>query len=355
MTDTQVQITVCQETGKEEAVSIESGHPVVWLSEENFKFRLSAFQQPLLDWLDGDDSELPVVYPESRKNEVREFISNGLHDLSISRKREDVEWAIPVIESSGEMGHHSIYVWLDALTNYLTVTGFGQDEQSQGQNSSHWPATYHVVGKDILRFHAVYWPAFLMAAGLALPECIVAHGHWTVDRTKMSKSLGNVVKPEYLRNKYGVDPVRYFLLRDGGLGSDGDFNEDHLKMRLESELADTLGNLFTRVTGKKILPTMTLPGCNELLEQDILLRESLAELEKKVPKMYQRMEFGRALREIMDVLRSTNRYFTAEEPWKLRKIGKADDQTGEDASGGPILWFIIPLNQFEYALPIFNL
>ena len=230
---------------------------------------------------------------------------------------------------------HSIYVWLDALTNYLTVTGYGQEGLSDDPQPSYWPATCHVVGKDILRFHAVYWPAFLMAAGLKLPERIVAHGHWTVDRIKMSKSLGNVVKPEYLKDKYGVDPVRYFLLRDGGLGADGDFNEGHLEMRRDSELADTLGNLFTRATGKKILPTMALPPCcglAELREQDISLRESLANLENDVPEMYQRMEFGRALRAVMDVLRQTNRYFASEEPWNLRKLGKGDGTAAEEAS-----------------------
>ena len=337
LTDTQVETKVCAATGKEERISVESGHPVVWLSEENFKFRLSAFQKPLLDWLDGSGGEaLPVVYPESRRNEVREFVSGGLHDLSISRKREDVKWAIPVPEStSEEESEHSIYVWLDALTNYLTVTGYGQEGLSDDPQPSYWPATCHVVGKDILRFHAVYWPAFLMAAGLKLPERIVAHGHWTVDRIKMSKSLGNVVKPEYLKDKYGVDPVRYFLLRDGGLGADGDFNECHLEMRRDSELADTLGNLFTRATGKKILPTMALPPCcglAELREQDISLRESLANLENDVPEMYQRMEFGRALRAVMDVLRQTNRYFASEEPWNLRKLGKGDGTAAEEAS-----------------------
>ena len=234
---------------------MESGHPVIWLSEENYMFRLSSFQEKLLDWLDNNPD---VISPPSRYNEVKSFIvKNGLNDISVSRKRSVVNWAIPVPERSDveTSEKHSVYVWLDALTNYLTVTGFGVkwDVEESGRPSefpagasnnlasqSHgWPAACHIVGKDILKFHAIYWPSFLLAAGLPLPKKILAHGHWTVNRVKMSKSLGNVVDPLELYEMYGSDPVRYFLLRDGSLSSDGDFCVENLELRRDVELADT--------------------------------------------------------------------------------------------------------------------
>ena len=344
LTDSQVEPTLCPETGVEKMVSKESGHPAVWLSETNYKFRLSAFEQPLLDWLggegDGPRAE-SVVYPPSRLNEGTEFVSSGLRDLSISRTKSHVQWALPVppsVEEDGNEQEHSIYVWLDALTNYLTVTGYGETwfsgDDLHGEDGHFWPAT-HVVGKDILRFHAVYFPAFLMAANLPLPSRIIAHGHWTVDRVKMSKSLGNVVSPSDLLRTYGIDPVRFFLLRDGRLGSDGDFNHANLEMRRDAELADTMGNLITRATGKKMLPEAVLPRCVEesrLREEDLHLRSLVSRLKREVPSLYEDMEFGRAVIEIMDVLRETNRYFAAAEPWKLRKEERnGDDEAGERA------------------------
>jgi len=188
-------------------VSIETGSPVSWVSEENYMFRLSAFQQPLLAWLDAHSD---AVMPPSRHAEVRSFVEGGLRDLSVSRARTAVSWGIPVPGDE----EHVIYVWLDALTNYLTACGHPEAEEITYAAPGMWPAKFQVVGKDILRFHAVYWPAFLMALGLPLPQHIVAHGWWTREGKKMSKSIGNVVDPSVLVETYGSDQVRFYLCRE---------------------------------------------------------------------------------------------------------------------------------------------
>eukprot|EP00943_MAST-04B_sp_MAST-4B-sp1_P009035 g9035.t1 len=349
--DSQVTTKMSEETNSEIKVSAESGHPVVWFSEENYMFRLSAFEKPIIEWLNSNQD---VIYPRSKYNEVKSFIlTNGLSDISISRKQSTVEWAIPVPKKyDGETTEaHSIYVWLDALANYLTVSGFGSTwnlsdvdagdvDGSTLQNSKTakygWPATCHIVGKDILKFHAIYWPAFLLAAGLPLPKKIVAHGHWTVNNVKMSKSIGNVVDPIELFESYGVDPVRYFLLRDGNISNDGDFSSENLELRRDVELADTLGNLLTRATGKAMLPNgLVLPSpvpLNEFLEEDLRLRKSAERLFHIVPEYYDQFEFGNVIFEIMNVLRDTNRYFTMMEPWAIRKRVKNAIRNGENGA-----------------------
>ena len=339
--ESQVTTKMDDVTNTEIKISMESGHPVVWLSEENYMFRLSAFEKSLLDWLDNNPN---AIYPKSKYNEVKSFIlKNGLSDISISRKQSTVKWAIPVPNQYDEetLEKHSIYVWLDALTNYLTVTGFGNnwnisDIDGRKAKDNGWPAACHVVGKDILKFHAIYWPAFLLAAGLPLPEKILAHGHWTVNRVKMSKSLGNVIDPIDLFETFGVDPVRYFLLRDGSINNDGDFSLENLELRRDVELADTLGNLLTRATGKAMLPEgLVLPvpsPAHELLENDIKLRQSAENLCRVVPEYYDNFEFGHAILEIMNVLRETNRYFQEMEPWTIRKRIKEAKKNGDDIS-----------------------
>ena len=212
-------------------VSKESGHPVERLVEENYKFRLSAFQTRLEAWLDANPE---VIVPATRHAEVKQMVQDGLNDLSISRLHHKIPWGIPVPTDPS----HTIYVWLDALANYRTTCSH---PSNVGQEV--WPPDYQIIGKDILKFHAIYWPAFLMAANLPLPQRIVAHGHWTVDGVKMSKSLGNVVDPVEALNKYRVDPVRYFLLREGQLGYDSNFSFALLEERCNAELSDTLGNL----------------------------------------------------------------------------------------------------------------
>ncbi|KAF0744638.1 hypothetical protein Ae201684_001102 [Aphanomyces euteiches] len=284
-------------------VSKESGHPVELVKEENYKFRLSQMQEPLLEWLDENPD---VVQPPSRYNEVRAAVARGLRDVSVSRLREKIEWAIPVPNDPA----HSIYVWLDALTNYLTCCKYPND---MAHFKTCWPAAYHIVGKDILKFHAIYWPGFLLAAKLPLPEKIVAHAHWTVNGVKMSKSLGN----------FGIDAVRYFLLREGVLTDDGDFNEDMLKEHVNNELADTLGNLVIRATTLAFLPEGKVPEGANYAQDELELIHLMNETVQQVQAHYERPDFSLVTKSIMNLLYEVNRHFSKNEPWVVAKKLKA--------------------------------
>ena len=211
-----------------------TGAPVEWVREPNYLFRLTAYQDRLLAHYEANPD---FVGPAGKRNEMLSFIRGGLHDLSVSRS--SFRWGIPV---PGDPGH-VMYVWLDALANYVTALGYPDET---GPNWRFWPADLHLVGKDIQRFHAVYWPAFLMAAGLPVPRRIFAHGWWTIEGAKMSKSVGNVVDPLALVDTYGLDPVRFFLLREVPFGNDGDFSTRALVGRMNGELANDLGNLAQR-------------------------------------------------------------------------------------------------------------
>ncbi|MDB0028413.1 methionine--tRNA ligase, partial [Alphaproteobacteria bacterium] len=211
-----------------------TGAPVEWVEEPSYFFALSEWQQPLLDYYEAHPD---FIAPAGRLNEIRSFVKGGLKDLSISRTTFD--WGVPVPNDND----HVMYVWLDALTNYLTAL----DWQNDGADySTYWPCDLHMVGKDILRFHAVYWPAFLMASGLPLPKRVFAHGWWTNEGEKISKSIGNVIDPLALIDKYGLDQTRYFLLREVPFGRDGDFSETAMIARTNSDLANDLGNLSQR-------------------------------------------------------------------------------------------------------------
>jgi methionyl-tRNA synthetase len=240
---------VTDDQGQTTMVSTESGQKVEWTMEENYKFKLSAFERPLLDWIEQNPQ---AIVPANRKNEVISWIQAGLSDLSISRLRSRLDWGIPV---PNDPQNHTIYVWLDALTNYMTAKGYPENDTNDVL-----PAKVHVVGKDILRFHAVYWPAFLMAANLPLPEQILAHAHWTMNKQKMSKSRGNVADPFLVMDTYGVDTVRYYLMRDGGLADDGDYSEEEIKKRYKKDLAGMFGNLLNRSTGQALNPEGCVPG-----------------------------------------------------------------------------------------------
>ncbi len=292
--------------------SAKTDTPVEWMEEENYLFRLSKYQEPLLKLY----AEQPdFLAPETRMNEVASFVRSGLKDLSISRTTFD--WGVPVPDRPG----HVMYVWVDALTNYLTVTGF---PDAGAPNARFWPASLHIIGKDIVRFHAVYWPAFLMSAGLPLPKRVFGHGFFLSRGEKMSKSLGNVVDPLDLVGTYGVDPVRYFLLREAPFGGDGNYDHEAIINRINADLANDLGNLAQRSLSMIAKNCEgAVPGPGDFTEADARLLAAAAALPEKARGLMQNLALHAILAEIWAVVGEANRYFASEEPWKLRKSDPA--------------------------------
>jgi len=286
-----------------------SGAPVEWVREPSYFFRLSAWGDKLLKFYEEHPD---FIQPAARRNEVMAFVKSGLTDLSISRT--SFRWGVPVPGDDA----HVMYVWMDALTNYITALGY-PDEKAELWRF--WPADVHMVGKDIVRFHAIYWPAFLMAAGLAPPKRVFAHGWWTNEGQKISKSVGNVIDPLALVQEFGLDPVRYFLLREVPFGQDGDFSRAALTNRLNGELADALGNLANRVL------SLIQRNCEGRLpevarsEADAagLFGGFLDPLESRVAERLEKMEFHLALEAIFEAVREANGYITREAPWALKK------------------------------------
>ena len=215
------------------------GRPTSIVKEESYFFKLSKYEDKLIKWYEENEN---CILPRAKKNEISNFVKGGLRDLSISRTSFD--WGVKLPDSMNEP-KHVMYVWLDALMNYITALGYGTDDK----NMNFWPANIHLVGKDILRFHAIYWPAFLMSLDLPLPKHIAAHGWWTRDGEKMSKSKGNVVDPKQVADAYGLDAFRYFMLREVPFGQDGDFSQKALIDRINSDLGNDLGNLLNRISG----------------------------------------------------------------------------------------------------------
>jgi methionyl-tRNA synthetase len=286
-----------------------SGAEVEWVEEPSYFFRLSDWQDTLLEFYDANPD---FILPKSRRNEVTSFVSGGLQDLSVSRTT--FKWGVPVPGDDD----HIMYVWLDALTNY--ITGVGYPETEEGEYATYWPADLHMVGKDILRFHAVYWPAFLMAAGLAPPKRVFAHGWWTNEGQKISKSLGNVIDPYDLVEKYGLDQVRYFLLREVPFGNDGDFSHTAMKNRMNSELANDYGNLAQRVLSminKNCGAKVPEPGA--LADADEALLTVARGLLEKVRDAIDVQAFHVVLETIWGEIRAANGYVDAQAPWKLAK------------------------------------
>ena len=288
-----------------------SGAPVEWVEEPSYFFRLSAYQEKLLEFYEKNPG---FVAPKSRLNEVKAFVSGGLNDLSVSRA--SFSWGVPVPGDED----HVMYVWLDALTNYMTAAGYGQDDGAETYKRR-WPADLHMVGKDILRFHAVYWPAFLMSAGLEPPKRVFAHGWWTNEGQKISKSLGNVIDPVELAERYGLDQMRYFLLREVPFGNDGDFSHKAMLHRMNGDLANDLGNLCQRVLSMafkncdKNIPAA--PAKLEAADKAVLKRVD-ALLEGQC-KHYDAQMFHLALKDVWEVVAEANRYVDEMAPWALRK------------------------------------
>ncbi len=290
------------------------GTPVEWTEEETYFFKLSAYQDRLLAHYERHPE---FILPPERRNEVVSFVKGGLEDLSISRTT--IDWGIPVPGGSEDKdaAAHVMYVWVDALTNYITGVGF-PDEKSKLWH--YWPADVHVIGKDILRFHAVYWPAFLMSAGVELPKRVFSHGFVLSKGEKMSKSIGNVVDPFDLVHAYGLDPVRYFFLREVNFGHDGNYSPEAIANRINADLANDLGNLAQRslsMIAKNCAGKVPEPG--DFTEADLQILASADALYAKVRDVMDRQAVTKYLDAVWAVVADANRYFAGEEPWAKKK------------------------------------
>jgi methionyl-tRNA synthetase len=289
------------------------GTPVEWVEEESYFFKLSAYQDRLLDLYKRQPD---FVLPKERLNEVASFVRGGLQDLSISRTT--FNWGIPVPGNP----KHIMYVWVDALTNYITGVGFPGTESEQYKR--YWPAALHVIGKDIVRFHAVYWPAFLMSAGIELPRRVFSHGFLFNRGEKMSKSVGNVIDPFALADAYGVDPLRYFLLREVPFGQDGHYSHEAIVARTNADLANDLGNLAQRslsMIGKQLGGVLPKPGDFTANDQAMLASADamigVAREQMKTQQLHQ------VLSHVWSVVAEANRYFAGEAPWAAAKTDPA--------------------------------
>ncbi|MEM7197535.1 MAG: methionine--tRNA ligase [Pseudomonadota bacterium] len=286
-----------------------SGAEATWVEEPSYFFKLSSWQDKLLEFYEENPD---FIAPTSRRNEVMRFVAGGLRDLSISRTTFD--WGVKVPNDED----HVMYVWLDALTNYLTALGYPDTQAEPYQNF--WPASLHIVGKDILRFHAVYWPAFLMAANLPVPKRVFAHGWWTNEGQKMSKSLGNVIDPHAMIAQYGIDQFRYFLMRELPFGNDGDFSHDNIVSRSNNDLANDFGNLVQRVL------SMIHKNCDgQVSELDTMHDDDRAllgmaySLLDTLRELVEQQAFHKMLEAIWGVVGAANRYVDAQAPWKMQK------------------------------------
>ncbi len=303
-----------------------SGAPAAWVREPSYFFRLSAFQKPLLRLY---EEQPDFILPAGRRNEVMSFVRGGLNDLSISRT--SFRWGIPVPGAAD----HVMYVWLDALNNYVTACGFPDEAAPRWP---FWPADAHFVGKDIIRFHAVYWPAFLMAAGLPLPKRVTSNGWWTVDGEKMSKSLGNVIEPRTLVETYGLDQVRYFLMREKPFGGDGTISHQALVTRINVELANDLGNLAQRSLSLIARNCEgVLPGRGPVTPEDQELLDAAAALPASLRERLDRQVFHEALEDVWKVVRAGNGYIDRQapvgaEPHRPRAHGRGAPRAGRDAA-----------------------
>ncbi len=290
-------------------ISISSGSPVEWVEEESYFFKLSAWTVKLLEFYKKNPN---FILPTSRKNEVVKFVEKGLKDLSISRT--SFTWGIPVPKNK----KHVIYVWLDALTNYISALNFPEVENKKYKDF--WPADIHIIGKDILRFHAVFWPAFLLAAKLPLPKRVFGHGWILSDDKKMSKSLGNILDPIEIIEKYGIDQLRYYLVKEVSLGNDGSISLDNLKNCINNDLANNYGNLCQRVF------SFIKKNCNNRIPFSSKLNDSdkklLNDLKNSLPNLISLMntqELNEYIKTVVGFSFDANKYFNDSEPWAVKK------------------------------------
>jgi len=291
------------------------GKPTRLVKEESYFFKLSKYQEDLLKWYHDDEK---CVLPKGKKNEVISFVKQGLRDLSITRTSFD--WGVKLPASMND-DKHVMYVWLDALLNYITALGYGTDEK----NMQFWPATMHLVGKDILRFHAIYWPAFLLSLGLPLPKHVAAHGWWTRNGEKMSKSKGNVVNPKEVADAYGLENFRYFLLREVPFGQDGDFSQKALMDRINSDLGNELGNLLNRIIGMSGKYSNGIVDSKDVLKFYPSELKNVEDILSIVENNLLELQTNRYLEELWKALTVANQSITLHEPWVKMKEGKEDE------------------------------
>jgi len=317
------------------ALRAPSGAPVQWMEEPSYFFRLSAFQDRLLAHYDANPD---FIGPPTRRNEVVAFVKSGLKDLSVSRTT--LKWGVPV---PGDPDH-VMYVWVDALTNYLTSAGYPNEPERFGNT---WPADLHVIGKDIVRFHTVYWPAFLMSAGLPLPKRVYGHGFLYNAGEKMSKSVGNVLDPFDLVNAFGADPLRYYLLREVPFGQDGNYSVDGFIARVNADLANDLGNLAQRslsMVGKHC--GGAVPDFSALMEADEALLAKVRRLPDLCREAVDTQALQNALAAVFECVSEANRYFASQEPWALRKSDPERMAVVLGVTAEALRWFGILLQPF---------
>ena len=285
-----------------------SGSKVEWVEEESFFFKLSKWEKKLLEYYDKNPE---FIRPESRRNEVISFVKGGLKDLSVSRK--SITWGINVPSQKD----HIIYVWLDALTNYLSALDYPNTDTDKYKNF--WPASVHIIGKDILRFHAVYWPAFLLAANLPLPKTIYGHGWILSNEEKMSKSKGNILDPLEIIDKYGLDPLRFYLLKEVSFGNDGNISKEKLENCINSDLANNYGNLCQRVISfnEKNL-NLEIPKNIKFNNEDLNILNKVKENYSKIENAINKQDINFYMNFLMETLFAANKYFNDQEPWNKK-------------------------------------
>ena len=289
-------------------IATSSGSLVEWIEEESYFFRLSKWQDSLLEYYENNPD---FISPKSRRNEVISFVKSGLKDLSISRKA--FSWGIKVPNNP----EHVIYVWLDALTNYISALNYPNTDDDLFKNF--WPASVHLIGKDILRFHAVYWPAFLMAAKITLPNKVYGHGWILSGDEKMSKSKGNILDPLDIIETYGLDPLRYYLIKEVSFGNDGNISQDRLEDCINSDLANNYGNLCQRVTAFAEKNCQSkVPDIKNFIEEDLLMLNKFSDNMPLIRKEIDNQNINYYINFIINALFEANKYFNDQEPWKKK-------------------------------------